>query len=113
MLAEFAGSAWRFLRICQKSNVKLYVHVHGYDVSVNLQRPEWAERYNSLFKRASGIIAPSRFLADSLAQAGCSRKKLHVSQTASTRGCSSLVPASRCVFCPWGGWCRRRPRILQ
>ena len=79
MLAEFAGSGWRVCRICQKGKIKLYVHVHGYDVSVYRGKPEWRRRYQELFKHAAGFIAPSRFLADELASLGCPREKLHVS----------------------------------
>ena len=79
MLAEYAGSGFRFLRVCRKANIRLYVHVHGYDVSVYLRNPVWVSRYQKLFTYASGIIAPSRFLANQLADAGCPPEKLHVS----------------------------------
>jgi colanic acid/amylovoran biosynthesis glycosyltransferase len=36
-------------------------------------------RYQELFEHAAGIIAPSRFLANKLAEIGCPPEKLHVS----------------------------------
>jgi colanic acid/amylovoran biosynthesis glycosyltransferase len=79
MLAEYATSAVHFIHACKQANVRLYVHVHGFDVSVYLPQPLWVNRYRELFTHASGIIAPSRFLADKLAAIGCPTEKLHVS----------------------------------
>jgi glycosyltransferase involved in cell wall biosynthesis len=78
MLAEYAGSGVRLARACRKANVRLFVHVHGFDASAYLQRPDWVRRYQKLFRHAS-IIAPSRFLAQKLAAIGCPPEKLHVS----------------------------------
>jgi colanic acid/amylovoran biosynthesis glycosyltransferase len=78
MLAEYAASGARLARACRKANVRLFVHVHGFDASAYLQRPAWVHRYHKLFRHAS-IIAPSRFLAQKLAAIGCPPEKLYVS----------------------------------
>lgn len=79
LLAEFADTGFQFIDVCNKANVKLYVHVHGFDVSKYLREPDRRSAYRRLFKHASGIVAPSRFLANMLAGAGCPHEKLHIS----------------------------------
>jgi glycosyltransferase involved in cell wall biosynthesis len=79
LLAEYASAGWLFLRSCEKASVKLFVHFHGLDASRNLHQPFWVARYRELFKRSSGIIAPSRFIANNLSDIGCPLDKLHVS----------------------------------
>ena len=68
----------RFIDVCRETKVKLYVHVHGFDVSRYVNNPVWQSDYRRLFEFASGIIAPSRFLADKLANIGCPEERLHV-----------------------------------
>ena len=79
LLAEYAGSGARLVRACRKAGVRLFVHVHGFDASTYLRNPAWVIRYQKLFRHASGIIAPCRFLAQKLADIGCPPEKLHVS----------------------------------
>ena len=79
LLAEFAGTGLHFINVCREANVSLYVHVHGFDVSVYVSDPDGRSNYRRLFECASGIIAPSHFLAGKLAAIGCPEGKLHVS----------------------------------
>jgi glycosyltransferase involved in cell wall biosynthesis len=79
MLAEYVSAGWRLLQACTIANVRLFVHVHGYDASMLLRDPVWRYRYQELFKHGVHIVAPSRFLARKLANIGCPPSQLYVS----------------------------------
>jgi len=67
------------MSVCREANIPLFVHFHGYDASILLRYRHQRRHYHSLFGEASGIIVPSRFLADKLADIGCPVEKLYVS----------------------------------
>ncbi|HEY3797716.1 MAG TPA: glycosyltransferase [Caulobacteraceae bacterium] len=79
LLAEFVNVGVLFPAACRDAGVRLFVHAHGYDASRLPLEAGWARRYRSLFGQVAGIIAPSRFLADQLAQLGCPQDLLFVS----------------------------------
>ena len=54
------------------------MHFHGFDASVLLQNTRMVREYKLLFSEAAGIIAPSKFLARKLIDAGCPRNIVHV-----------------------------------
>lgn len=79
LLAEYGTTGCLFMRASEDSEVPLYAHFHGYDASMLIRDWRWRRHYRMLFRRAAGVIAPSRFLADKLAGIGCPEDKLHVS----------------------------------
>lgn len=78
-LAEFGPMGCKLMHAASRSKVRLFVHFHGYDATLLPRQPSWRRHYRALFPQAAGIIAPSRFIADRLADMGCPRDKLHIS----------------------------------
>lgn len=78
-LAEFGPMGCRVLRISARSGVKLFVHFHGFDATALPKQSAWRRQYRRLFVSAEGVIAPSQFIANRLADLGCPQSKLHVS----------------------------------
>jgi glycosyltransferase involved in cell wall biosynthesis len=79
VLAEFGQNGSRMRLACKRAKIPLYVHFHGSDASKLPRKRRWRRAYRKLFRDATGIIAPSKFLADRLESIGCDRSKLHVS----------------------------------
>jgi colanic acid/amylovoran biosynthesis glycosyltransferase len=77
-LAEYGPVGVQFASVCRAAKVPLFVHFHGYDGSLLLRDSVVVRNYGRLFRLASGIIAPSRFLAKNLLAIGCPPDKLHV-----------------------------------
>ncbi len=79
VLAEYGPTGCLLARTCNAIGIPLYVHFHGYDAS-SLLTDKWLVRhYRAMFGRAAGVIAPSRYLANRLAEIGCPGERLHVS----------------------------------
>jgi glycosyltransferase involved in cell wall biosynthesis len=78
MLAEYATTAALIVDICCETRTPLYVHFHGFDASLPDREPRWRGRYLKLFDQASGVIAPSEFLAAKIVRLGCPSEKLAV-----------------------------------
>ena len=79
VLAEYGPTGCQLLNICVEAKIPLYVHFHGYDASGLLRKHSWRQHYHRLFKTATGIIVPSRFLEKKLLDEGCPQAKLHLS----------------------------------
>ena len=79
VLAEYGPMGVQLMGACAAAQVPLFVHFHGYDVT--LPRRHWYVRYHyrQLFRAAAGVFAPSAFIADLLRGWGCPAAKLHVS----------------------------------
>jgi glycosyltransferase involved in cell wall biosynthesis len=78
LMAEYGPTALNLLEATRIGGCRLFVHFHGVDASKMLHDDEIVQKYQKLFAQAEGIIAPSRFLADNLANVGCPIEKLHV-----------------------------------
>ncbi|HJU16654.1 MAG TPA: glycosyltransferase [Stellaceae bacterium] len=79
VLAEYGSMGCLLVQSCRRAGVPLFVHFHGYDASIVLRDRRRVRQYRSLFRSASGIIVPSRFLAQKLADIGCPTSRLHTS----------------------------------
>jgi len=79
VLAEFGPNGSLLRLACKRAGVPLYVHFHGYDATRLARLASVRRHYRRLFRDATGIIAPSRFLANRLVDLGCPVEKVHVS----------------------------------
>jgi colanic acid/amylovoran biosynthesis glycosyltransferase len=79
VLAEFGPMGCLLARACREAEVPLYVHFHGEDASLFIRNARQVRQYRAMFRYASGLIAPSHFLASNLKKIGCPSWKLHVS----------------------------------
>ena len=78
VLAEYGPVGCLLVRACNEAEVPLYVHFHGFVASFLIRDARQVRFYRALFRNASGIITPSRFLAEKLKEIGCPNSKLHV-----------------------------------
>jgi colanic acid/amylovoran biosynthesis glycosyltransferase len=78
VLAEYGPTGCDLADACAEAGVPLFVHFHGHDASELLKTARWRRNYARLYEKATGIIAPSRFLAGKLIGAGCPERLLHV-----------------------------------
>jgi len=78
-LAEFGPTGCLLHRATRNADVRLFVHFHGYDATSLPRQSEWRHHYRRLFADAMGVIAPSQFILERLAELGCPHNKLHVS----------------------------------
>lgn len=79
VLAEFGQNGSRMRLTCKRAQIPLYTYFHGSDATKVAQERRWQRHYQKLFRDATGVIVPSRFLADRLRKLGCPEHKLYVS----------------------------------
>lgn len=78
-LAEFGPTGCLLRRATSREGIPLFVHFHGFDATQLVRQASWLRHYARLFKVATGVIAPSQFIAKALEHLGCPPEKLHVS----------------------------------
>jgi len=77
VLAEYGMTGAAILPVCQKNNIPLVVHFHGYDAyDKRIIRP-YRNSYRHLFKEASASIAVSHDMKQQLLQLGAYPEKLY------------------------------------
>lgn len=84
ILAEYLDYSLGFIDIAQELGIPLYAHAHGYDVSINLQREAWQEKYQRL-NDIEGIITVSSYSQKRL-------EKIGISTDAKTIPCGVSLP---------------------
>ncbi len=78
VLAEFGGTGVALMDVCHELGLPLYVYFRGPDATEASRFRSMRRFYRRLFRRADGVFAVSRFIADKLAALGCPEAKLHV-----------------------------------
>ncbi len=77
-MGEFGVFACKLLDAARRSDVRYFVHFHGWDASRVLSDPKVLRLYDDLWARAQGFFAPSRFIADKLIAVGCPADRIAV-----------------------------------
>jgi colanic acid/amylovoran biosynthesis glycosyltransferase len=77
LLCEFLDFATAFVRLAEESNIQVFAHGHGYDVSRTLQDAPWRARYLCLNK-SNGIIVVSHAAKAALTSIGLDAARIHV-----------------------------------
>ena len=78
VLAEYGPTACVVREACDRCEIPLYAHFHGYDISRLLSRWKTRFEYRKMAQSASGLICPSRFTANRLLQIGIPESKVFV-----------------------------------
>jgi glycosyltransferase involved in cell wall biosynthesis len=78
LMTEYGLIGVMMAKPARQAGVPLYVHFHGFDAAVVSKLPYWRTRYRKLFRDAAGVIGPSEFIVNKLAELGCPREKLYV-----------------------------------
>ena len=76
VMAEFGPAGVALLPVCQKLDIPLIVHFHGYDVYRSDILNEQGKRYPQLFEYACRIIAVSQHMVGQLKHLGCPESKI-------------------------------------
>lgn len=77
VLAEYMDFSLKWFGHLRNDVERFYVHAHGFDISVRLSEPEWAEKYKT-WNDADGIIAPSLYAKKKLEKIGLDPQKIKV-----------------------------------
>jgi len=77
VLAEYGKMGVTVQPICQRLNIPLIVHFHGYDAYDDKVLKKLGQHYPTLFKQAAAIIAVSRDMEQQLLKLGAIPEKLH------------------------------------
>lgn len=77
VLAEFGPTATLMMDACQKLQLPLIAHFHGFDAYRQQTLQTYGRRYKELFEIAAAIIAVSRDMQTQLQQLGAPVEKLH------------------------------------
>ncbi len=76
VLAEFGPIGAAVLPVCERLNLPLIVHFHGYDASVSEILKQYADGYQRMFAYASSIVAVSKAMQQRLVEIGCPPEKI-------------------------------------
>ncbi|MDI9339440.1 MAG: glycosyltransferase family 4 protein [Sediminibacterium sp.] len=78
VLCEYGPSGTELMHVCQKLDVPLVVHFHGYDAFRTDVLSSYGKRYAELFQIAKAIIVVSNDMKLQLLNLQCPLSKLHV-----------------------------------
>jgi colanic acid/amylovoran biosynthesis glycosyltransferase len=76
VLAEYGPAGVEVMKACQKANIPLVVHFHGFDAYRDDVLEFYGDRYKELFQSASKIIVVSKDMKAQLLRLGCPKGKL-------------------------------------
>jgi colanic acid/amylovoran biosynthesis glycosyltransferase len=76
VLAEYGPSGVEMMPVCQKANVPLIVHFHGYDAYRQDIMQTYGKHYPQLFKQAAAVIVVSKHMRQRLIDLGCPPEKI-------------------------------------
>jgi colanic acid/amylovoran biosynthesis glycosyltransferase len=77
VLAEFGPTGVAVLDACSQLNLPLFVHFHGFDISVRSVLEQYGAAYTSMFQRAAGLIAVSRAMQRKLIEMDAPPERVH------------------------------------
>ena len=75
---DYLTSAILLRKFFEKNSIPYVVHVHGYDITSELNDPEYKKELKKVFLSASHIIAASQFIKRLLILEGCPVSKIFV-----------------------------------
>ena len=78
VLAEYGPSGVEMMDICNRLNIPLFVHFHGYDAYRLDVLSSYGKEYPRLFESAEGVIVVSGHMSRQLEKLGCPPSKIHL-----------------------------------
>ena len=76
VLAEYGPAGVEVMHACEKANLPLIVHFHGFDAYRDDALQSYGARYKELFQKAAKIIVVSKDMHAQLLKLGCPKDKL-------------------------------------
>ena len=77
VLAEFGHVGVQVMDACDRLELPLIVHFHGYDATARPMLARYGDRYPQLFAQAAALVASSRPMREALITLGASPDKTH------------------------------------
>ena len=77
VLAEFGPTGVAVMEACRQLDLPLFVHFHGFDISVRRVLERYGAAYTSMFRRAAGLIAVSHAMRAKLIEMGAPPERVH------------------------------------
>jgi colanic acid/amylovoran biosynthesis glycosyltransferase len=77
VLAEFGPTGVAVMEACRQLDLPLFVHFHGFDISVRRVLEQYAADYSLMFRQAAGLIAVSRAMQRRLIEMGAPPERVH------------------------------------
>jgi len=94
LLGQYMDQSLPWIDIARQTGRALFVHAHGYDVSMRLQNPDWRQAYLR-FNQSDGIITVSQYGKQKLIDIGLNESLIHVIPcSVSPPACPSLLPSA-------------------
>lgn len=78
VLAEYGPTACEILEACQRANIPLVAHFHGFDAFQYSTTEQYKECYQRLFEQAAGFVAASQSMANQLCFLGAKAEQIFV-----------------------------------
>ncbi|MFA5095623.1 MAG: glycosyltransferase [Candidatus Paceibacterota bacterium] len=76
VLAQYGPGGCAMLPVCEKANIPLFVHFHGFDASEKLVLEHYSKKYKELFYKAKAIFVVSKKMQEKILSLGCPNNKL-------------------------------------
>lgn len=76
VIAQYGPTGVQLIEICNKANISLIVHFHGFDSSEKKTLDYYEKGYQQMFASAKKIIAVSLVMKDKLISLGCPLDKI-------------------------------------
>lgn len=76
ILAEYGPAGVEVMKACEKANLPLIVHFHGFDAYRDDVLESYGEGYKELFQKASKIVVVSKDMVAQLVKLGCPKEKI-------------------------------------
>ncbi len=77
VLAEYGPTGARVMNVCQKANIALIVHFHGFDAYEKNTLKDFGNQYLEMFKIAAAIVSVSTHMRQVLINMGAPADKVH------------------------------------
>ena len=78
LLANYGPMGVALADACERANVKLFVHFHGFDASEYKTLDNYKDRYKILFQKVEGIIVVSNDMKKQLLSLGADSTKIYL-----------------------------------
>ena len=77
VLAEFGPTGVAVMDACRQLDLPLFVHFHGFDISVRSVLEQYGAAYTAMFRRAAGLIVVSHAMRRKLIEMGAPPERVH------------------------------------
>lgn len=78
LLANYGPMGVALADVCERANIRLFVHFHGFDASEYKTLETYEDQYKTLFEKVEGIIVVSNDMKKQLLNLGANESKIYL-----------------------------------